>query len=158
MSVYFFFHIFQKIFEELIFLRTLRVTHCDRITDAGLMGIDASDNIDIQSLQLNVNENNIQPQEQLLRINLRSRAEEEIVCDAHRTSYINNLWKNISTASPTTIPTFSLTRLKGLRELDLSGCSRITDVSLKHNFSFIELRVLSLRKCCQVKHYDLSSL
>ncbi|KAF7382398.1 hypothetical protein HZH68_015317 [Vespula germanica] len=145
----------QKIFEELIFLRTLKVTHCDRITDAGLMGIDTSDNIDIQSLQLNVTDK--QP-ESLLRISLRSRAEEEIVCDANRTCYIKNLWKNISTSSPVTIPTFSLTRLKGLRELDLSGCSRITDVSLTHNFAFIELRVLSLRKCCQITHVGLEYL
>lgn len=152
MSMYF--YIFQKIFEELVLLRTLKVTHCDRITDAGLMGIDTSDNIDIQSLQINVTDKPLES----LRISLRSRAEEEIVCDANRTCYIKNLWKNTATASPITMPAFSLTRLKGLRELDLSGCSRITDVSLKHNFSFIELKALSLRKCCQVKYYDLFSL
>ncbi|XP_043488356.1 dynein regulatory complex subunit 6 [Polistes fuscatus] len=142
----------QNIFEKLIFLRTLKVTHCDRITDAGLMGIDTSNNIDIQSLKVNVIE---KPSESLLRISLRSRAEEEIVCDANRTSYIKNLLKDISTLSPLTMPAFSLTRLKGLRELDFSGCTRITDVSLKHHFAFIELRVLSLRKCCQITHVGL---
>ncbi|KAK2584692.1 hypothetical protein KPH14_007028 [Odynerus spinipes] len=145
----------QTIFEKLLFLRTLKVTHCDRITDAGLMGMDTSDNIDTQSFQCNVVE---KPSEPLLRISLRSRAEEDIVRDANRTCYIKKLCKNISTSSPLTTPAFSLTCLKGLRELDLSGCSRITDVSLKHNFSFIELRVLSLRKCCQITHAGLEYL
>ncbi|KAI4497620.1 hypothetical protein M0802_007160 [Mischocyttarus mexicanus] len=142
----------QNIFEKLMFLRTLKVTHCDRITDAGLMGIDTSDNTDIQSLQVNVIE---KPSESLMRISLRSRAEEEIVCDANRTSYIKNLLKNIPSSSPLTMPAFSLTRLKGLRELDFSGCTRITDVSLKHHLAFIELKVLSLRKCCQITHVGL---
>jgi hypothetical protein len=38
----------------------------------------------------------------------------------------------------------------GLQELDLCGCNRITDVSLKYAFSFLELQHLNLSLCQQV--------
>ncbi|PSN39503.1 hypothetical protein C0J52_17783 [Blattella germanica] len=46
----------------------------------------------------------------------------------------------------------------GLQELDLCGCNRITDVSLKYAFRFLELRHLNLSLCQQVTHVGISDL
>ncbi|XP_017891937.1 dynein regulatory complex subunit 6-like isoform X2 [Ceratina calcarata] len=122
----------QMIFKELVHLQTLKISQCDEVSDAGLT-------------------------ESRLRISLRSKAEEEIVRDADRKREIMRLCENVSKPL-NTFSGFSLIRLKGLQELDLSGCNRITDVSLKHAFAFPELRILNLSQCQQITHIGLDYL
>ncbi|XP_021939626.1 F-box/LRR-repeat protein 2-like isoform X2 [Zootermopsis nevadensis] len=86
----------QAIFQHQVWLRSLKLRLCRKVTDAGLTGMG-----------------------------LRTRGEE-----------VEN--------------GFSIIRLKGLQELDLYGCKRITDVSLKYAFSFLKLRRLNLSFCWQV--------
>ncbi|XP_076281441.1 uncharacterized protein LOC143209544 [Lasioglossum baleicum] len=144
----------QMIFKELVHLETLKISHCDKVSDAGLTGMGAGSNECVENIQVVY-----KPEftETRLRISLRSRAEEEIVRDADRKREVMKLCENVS--RPLDIKSlFSLNRLKHLRELDLSGCNRITDVSLKHAFAFPELKILNLSQCQQVTHVGLDYL
>ncbi|XP_033316450.1 F-box/LRR-repeat protein 4 isoform X2 [Bombus bifarius] len=122
----------QMIFKELVHLQTLNISHCDEVSDAGLT-------------------------ESRLRISLRSKAEEEIVRDADRKREIMKLCENVSKPL-NSFSGYSLIRLKCLQELDLSGCNRITDVSLKHAFAFPELKILNLSQCQQITDIGLDYL
>ncbi|CAL7943106.1 unnamed protein product [Xylocopa violacea] len=121
----------QMIFKELVHLQILKISHCVEVSDAGLT-------------------------ESRLRISLRSKAEEEIVRDADRKREVMHLCENVSEPL-STFSGFSLIRLKCLQELDLSVCG-ITDVSLKHAFAFLELRILNLSQCQQITHIGLDYL
>ncbi|XP_053979327.1 F-box/LRR-repeat protein 14 isoform X1 [Hylaeus anthracinus] len=146
----------QMIFKELVHLQTLKINHCDKVSDAGLTGMGAGNHETVENIEI-VHEPEVT--ETKLRISLRSRAEEEIVRDANRKWKVMKLCENVS--RPLNLKTFSgfsLIRLKYLRELDLSGCNKITDVSLKHAFAFPELRILNLSQCQQVTHIGLDYL
>lgn len=82
-----------------------------------------------------------------IHISLRSRAEEDIVNDAKRKKIMLHMCQQPReiNCSP-----YSIVNLKGLRSLNLASCNRISDVSLKCAFEFIELEDLNLSKCQQV--------
>ncbi|XP_031847821.1 uncharacterized protein LOC116433650 isoform X2 [Nomia melanderi] len=145
----------QMVFKELVHLQTLKISHCKKVSDVGLTGMGAGNHDErVENVQVVY-----KPEftENRLRISLRSRAEEEIVRDANRKREVMKLCENVS--RPLDIKSvFSLIRLKRLQELDLSGCNRITDVSLKHAFAFPELRILNLSQCQQVTHVGLDYL
>ncbi|XP_076247291.1 uncharacterized protein LOC143187151 [Calliopsis andreniformis] len=146
----------QMIFKELVHLQILKISHCDKVSDAGLTGMGAGNQQCVENIQIVY-----EPEftECKHRISLRSKAEEEIVRDADRKREVMKLCETVSRPLDfKTCSGFSLIRLKGLRELDLSGCNRITDVSLKHAFAFSELRVLNLSQCQQVTHVGLDYL
>ncbi|XP_076177721.1 uncharacterized protein LOC143151999 isoform X2 [Ptiloglossa arizonensis] len=146
----------QMILEKLVRLQVLNITQCNYVSDAGLTGMGAGNHENVENTQ-----DVYEPEftETRLRIALRSKAEEEIVHDADQKLEVTNLCENMS--RPLDLKTFcgfSLIRLKCLRELDLSGCYRITDVSLKHAFTFPELKILNLSQCEQVTHVGLDYL
>ncbi|KOC70602.1 F-box/LRR-repeat protein 4 [Habropoda laboriosa] len=132
----------QMIFKELVHLHTLKISHCVDVSDAGLTGMSAGNHEHVEKIE----------------IGLRSRAEEEIVRDADRKREIMKLCENVAIKPSNTFSGFSMLRLKCLRELDLSGCNKITDVSLKHSFAFPELKILNLSQCQQITHVGLDYL
>lgn len=134
------------IFKELVHLQTLNISHCDEVSDAGLTGMGIGNYKYVEKIQV---AHNPEFTESRLRISLRSKAEEEIVRDADRKREIMKLCENVSKPL-NSFSGYSLIRLKCLQELDLSGCNRITDVSLKHAFAFPELKILNLSQCQQV--------
>ncbi|XP_033331446.2 uncharacterized protein LOC117223330 isoform X1 [Megalopta genalis] len=145
----------QMIFKELVHLQTLKISHCDKVSDAGLTGMGAGSHERVENVQV------VYKPEfpgARLRISLRSRAEEEIVRDADRKREVMKLCENVSRPLDMNKSVFSLNRLKRLRELDLSGCNKITDVSLKHAFAFPELKILNLSQCQQVTQIGLDYL
>lgn len=92
------------------------------------------------------------------QISLRSKAEETIVNDAKRKRcmlvMIDSTWsKEKINCSP-----YSISRLCGLRYLNLASCNRITDVSLKSAFDFLNLKELSLSRCQQISAIGIESL
>ena len=144
----------QIIFKELTRLKTLNMSHCDKVSDAGFTGMgtlsqaERPDNESKITIKLVPNS---------LRIRLGSRAEEEIIQDANRKREVMELcedttrWRGYKTGVDDEVSTgFSLLRLRGIRKLDLSRCNRLTDVSLKHAFAFPELRELDVSICQQV--------
>ncbi|XP_034948212.1 dynein regulatory complex subunit 6 [Chelonus insularis] len=146
----------QKIFKELTLLKTLRVSRCDKVSDAGLTGMGSGNRENIVEAKV---EHKIPEVSGIkLRIRLGSRAEEEIVRDANRKREVLEMCEDTSPLDVDIASGFSLTRLRGLTELDLAGCNRVTDVSLKHAFMFLELRILDLSLCQQITHVGLDYL
>ncbi|GBP85556.1 hypothetical protein EVAR_67733_1 [Eumeta japonica] len=113
----------QVIFKNQTSLVTLKLSHCDKVSDAGLTGMgkgqDDDDDDDDGPIMSSYNNDNKHP-----RIHLGSRAEEEIVRDARRKRDVMNMCEKVTTES---YNGYSLARIKGLRELDINGCNRITD-------------------------------
>ncbi|XP_015591019.1 F-box/LRR-repeat protein 4 isoform X2 [Cephus cinctus] len=146
----------QTIFEKLILLRSLKISRCDKVSDLGLTGMGAGNKENIKKVMI---VNTQQVPRSNLRISLRSRAEEEIVRDAKRKNEVMQMCGDLITSlDDEHCSGFSLTRLRGLTELNLAGCNRITDVSLKYAFTFPELRILDLSMCQQVTHVGLDFL
>ncbi|KAK0097666.1 hypothetical protein PV326_000348 [Microctonus aethiopoides] len=147
----------QKLFKELILLRTLKISRCDKVSDAGLTGMGAKNRVNL--VVDSPMDKNPELTESKLRIRLGSKAEMEIVRDANRKREVMEMCEDpISPLDFDNIPGFSLIRLQGLRVLDLMGCNRVTDVSLKHAFTFPELKILDLSMCQQITHVGLDYL
>lgn len=166
----------QMIFKNLIFLRHLNLEMCDKISDAGLTGLSMSAEIERheeeskaeeeerkKSLEVPETENvrfdqltlsqklqrALEAREQnYFKISLGSKAEEEIKNDAKCKIAMQEMCDLNEDERHSS--GFSINQLKGLRILKLAGCSRITDVSLKYCFEFLELKELSLARCYQI--------
>nr|XP_018915416.1 PREDICTED: uncharacterized F-box/LRR-repeat protein C02F5.7-like [Bemisia tabaci] len=131
----------QAIFQHQIWLRVLKLTGCDDVSDAGFTGMSVATSSRVPEVE--------HRDENPLRISLGSRAEEEIMKDAKRKKAVQKMCElNLSEVK-------SLARLRGLRELNLNGCNKITDVSLEYAFKFPELQILDLSKCQQITHHGL---
>ncbi|XP_041975178.1 F-box/LRR-repeat protein fbxl-1-like [Aricia agestis] len=140
----------QMIFKNQIWMRKLRINHCDKVTDAGLTGmgkVDGDNNNPTSSEYVEPNG----PQ----KIHLGSRAEEEIVRDAKRKLDVMRMCENLSMDS---YSGYSLARMKGLKTLDIGGCNKITDVSLTYAFNHTELTSLNLSTCQQITVEGLKHL
>lgn len=136
----------QAIFVHGTKLRELILDFCDNVTDAGLLGMDLQDEEERQGRERTLSGSSSLPNE--MRISLRSRAEQEIVNDAA----LKNTMKTLCEAQEGNINlSKSIANLKGLTVLRLTGCNKVTDVSLIYCFKFLELRSLTLAKCHQVR-------
>ncbi|XP_045459134.1 F-box/LRR-repeat protein 14 [Melitaea cinxia] len=134
----------QVIFKNQLLLHTLKISYCDKVSDAGLTGMGKveTEGDDEGPVMSSYNEGNVPN-----RIHLGSRAEEEIIRDARRKRDVMRMCEKLSMDS---YSGYSLARIKSLRELNISGCNRITDVSLTYAFSFKELLSLNLSRCQQI--------
>ncbi|XP_063973344.1 uncharacterized protein LOC135160580 [Diachasmimorpha longicaudata] len=150
----------QKIFKELTAIRKLRISRCDKVSDAGLTGMGAGARRDGDLPKCSADVSKVQEMTGAkLRIRLGSKVEEEIVRDANRKREVMEMCEDSGFSWDSDIASgYSVLRLRGLRELDLAGCNRVTDVSLKHAFNFPELRVLDLSRCQQITHVGLDHL
>ncbi|XP_026758991.2 F-box/LRR-repeat protein fbxl-1-like [Galleria mellonella] len=142
----------QVIFKNQILLHTLKLSHCDKVSDAGLTGMgkveaEGDDEGPIMSTYDDASSNH--------KIPLGSRAEEEIVRDAKRKRDVKLMCEKLTMD---TFTGYSLARMKGLKKLDVSGCNRITDVSLTYAFNFKELVNLNLSRCQQITHVGIEHL
>lgn len=90
-------------------------------------------------------------------ISLRSRAEEDIVNDAKRKKIMLEMCEQNAIQENQNSTQYSITRLRGLRVLNLSTCNRISDVSLIYNFDFPELKTLNLACCQQISSKGIES-
>ncbi|KAK3919058.1 Dynein regulatory complex subunit 6 [Frankliniella fusca] len=148
----------QAIFLHQVQLKYLKLSGCNRVTDVGLTGMVTHSTMDVTSTLNFIPEDSnfiggVKPR---LRISLKSRAEEEIVKDAERKKAILQRFE-FPTPSCSNAG-YSLARLKGLRTLNLSGCTRISDITLCHAFKFLELKSLDLTQCCQVSQLGIKAL
>ena len=80
------------IFKELVHLQTLKISHCDEVSDAGLTGMGTGNHEYVEKIQV---VHKPEFTESRLRISLRSKAEEEIVRDADRKREIMHLCENV---------------------------------------------------------------
>lgn len=141
----------QVIFKNQLLLQTLKISHCDKVSDAGLTGMGKVETDGDNGPIMDSNYESPMPQ----RIHLGSRAEEEIVRDARRKRDVMLMCEKVCVDD---YSGYSLARIKGLRELDISSCNRITDVSLTYAFNFKELITLNLSRCQQITHEGIEYL
>lgn len=165
----------QCIVENLRWLRELSLEDCFRLTDAALTGINIS-KLEMQnsanptsarlenfhptapsSLHERENLRSSTPP-QSMKISLRSKAEEDIVRDANRKRVMFAAYELNLVDDHTVVDGFSIQQLKGLRSLNLKGCNKITDVSLKYGLKFIELQHLFLSNCQQISLFGMETL
>uniref|UniRef100_W8BPQ0 Leucine-rich repeat-containing protein 29 n=1 Tax=Ceratitis capitata TaxID=7213 RepID=W8BPQ0_CERCA len=132
-----------------------------KITDAALTGINISqlsiarnsnnslDSLNPISVLSLAERETINDSNMSIKISLRSKAEEEIVRDAHRkkamfAAYEMNLIEQCN------VEGYNIKKIRGLNTLNLNGCHKISDVSLKYGIKLPELRNLSLANCQQI--------
>lgn len=126
--------------------------------DNNNLDLDAVDHpIPIEALRRGL-ENQSLPMRHPYHISLRSKAEEDIVNDAKRKRIMLEMCDQTLNKEEINCSQYSIRRLKGLRALNLSSCNRITDVSLKYAFEFLELKTLSLSKCQQVSSIGIDGI
>ena len=142
----------QVIFKNQVLLQNLKMSHCDKVSDAGLTGMGKVQTKGEETVPIMPS---FLESHQSPRIHLGSRAEEEIVRDAKRKREVMLLCENLSMDSYTG---YSLARLRSLKQLDISGCNRITDVSLTYAFNFKELININLSRCQQITCQGLEYL
>lgn len=133
----------QVIFKNQVLLHTLKISYCDKVSDAGLTGMGKIETEDDEGPVMSSYNEASAPN----RIHLGSRAEEEIIRDARRKRDVMRMCEKLTMDS---YSGYSLARIKSLRELNISGCNRITDVSLTYAFVFKELQSLNLSRCQQI--------
>lgn len=134
----------QHVFRLGCRLRSLNLAQCDRITDSGLTGMGVSKLPVAPSMA------------HLLRLPLGSRHEFEIQRDAKEKEEVRELSEpELLEADKSGV---TLSTIQGLQYLDLSGCYRITDASLKYAFRMIELKKLDLSHCPKITHEGLRHL
>ncbi|CAK1540038.1 unnamed protein product [Leptosia nina] len=142
----------QVIFKNQLLLHTLRLSRSDKVSDGGLTGMgkvrtEGQEESPVMSNFENSIANN--------RIHLGSRAEEEIVRDAKRKREVMHMCEQLSMD---VYSGFSLASIRGLKELNISDCNRVTDVSLTYAFSLKELVNLNLSRCQQITHEGIKHL
>lgn len=113
--------------------------------------------ISIEALRRGL-ENHSMPVRHPYLVSLRSKAEEDIVNDAKRKKIMLEMCDQTINKEEINRSQYSIRRLKGLRSLNLSSCNRITDVSLRFAFEFLELQSLSLSKCQQVSSIGIDAI
>jgi F-box and leucine-rich repeat protein 9 len=161
----------QAILKNLTLLRELNLNLCERISDAGLTGMSMQAKFEEFEAKERQRENekaepivsgsifNANPlrQQNPVKICLKSKAEREIVEDADRKRAMLQLAKEINLQDQKS-SNFSIARLRGLRSLKLSGCNKVSDVSLIFNFKFLELREIDLSKLQQISIQGIKEL
>lgn len=133
----------------------------ERLNDVN--GIEIGEDVLDQPLPHRLNDGNELNQQNVIRIHsysisLRSKAEQDIVNDAKRKRVMLEMCKLSEAKEEVNCSGYMIGRLSGLKSLNLSSCNRITDVSLKYAFEFIELRELKLSKCQQVTSIGIDSV
>ncbi|KAH8390174.1 hypothetical protein KR200_008744 [Drosophila serrata] len=155
----------QSVIGQLRWLRELSLEHCSMLTDAALTGINISklefsrkqsgsqvssmDNFYPPYSSTLAERDSLAGSLQSIKISLRSKAEDEIVRDARRkqamlAAYEMNLIREDDFEG------HNIQQLRGLRSLNLRGCNRISDVSLKYGLKHVELKRLLLSNCQQI--------
>jgi F-box/leucine-rich repeat protein 9 len=162
----------QMVLKNLIWLRELNLDFCDKVSDAGMTGIKMLKEVnEYEKFELEKKEvvpskcreesSVINPpgnfNNDSFKISLRSKAEEEIINDARRKKAILEFCE-LNKEQDGDRTSYSIARLRGLRVLKLSGCNKISDISLKYNFVLPELKEISLARCHQVPYQSISLL
>lgn len=94
---------------------------------------------------------------QSIKISLRSKAEEEIVRDAKRKQAMFAAYE-MNLINEEDFEGHNIQELRGLRSLNLRGCNKISDVSLKYGLKHIELNKLLLSNCQQISLLGMDAL
>jgi F-box/leucine-rich repeat protein 9 len=118
-----------------VWLRSLKLTHCDKVTDAGLTGLglrtggseqteekkNKTEGTSLVEKELNgmcyIGNDRVPHSDPLHRISLRSRAEQDIVNDAKRKKAVLQMCEDQNTEEIEN--GFSLIRLRGMQSVNI---------------------------------------
>lgn len=153
-------------------LRVLQLAHCKQITDASLTGsgmaraiakyeasrrpaAEAEEEAEdaVAAVYNDADDVHRHP----YQISLRSKAEQDIVNDAKRKKNMLAALEEPTLEADNQSP-YSIDSLRGLRDLNMRGCSRITDVCLRYSLHLPELRRLCLARCHQITSVGIAQL
>ncbi|XP_045127178.1 F-box/LRR-repeat protein 14-like isoform X3 [Portunus trituberculatus] len=133
----------QALCKSLMKLQILNMNGCTVVSDIGLAGhglgqaepsMESTTNLSLESLGLR--------EPDPLKIQLGLKAEKTIRQEAEVAKYLSENIQQIDIATE-----FGLSNLKGLQELNLCGCKRLTNITLVHALRFQELHYLNLSYC-----------
>ncbi|XP_053643192.1 F-box/LRR-repeat protein 2 isoform X2 [Cherax quadricarinatus] len=144
----------QAICKSLTKLRILILNGCTALSDIGLAGhgLGQKDPELSQAVGLSLENLGIKEKDPF-KVQLGSRAEKTIRQEAEVKRYLQNNIDQIVKSSE-----YSLSNLIGLRELNLCGCRRITDITLIYAFHLRELQYLNLSFCQAVGESGLEAM
>ncbi|XP_055531127.1 uncharacterized protein LOC129721996 [Wyeomyia smithii] len=171
----------QMIFKNLIWLRHLNLDYCDKISDSAMTGVGMLSKVqEYEECGMTLpkltsanfqNADEIEPMpsssgrtfgagspDEMYKISIRSKAEQEIVNDAMRKRAMMEICQQKQLLKDEVGSGFSINRLKGLRVLRLSQCNKLSDISLMYAFKLRELKEISLARCQQISIEGIRSL
>ncbi|KAG0728896.1 F-box/LRR-repeat protein 2 [Chionoecetes opilio] len=132
----------QALCRSLKKLQILNMNGCTIVSDIGLAGHSLGQNEPSpQAAGLSLETLGIRDLDPL-KVQLGSKAEQTIRQESEVTKYLSDNIQQITTSSE-----YGLSNLKGLRELNLCGCKKLTNITLVHTLKFQELRYLNLSHC-----------
>lgn len=133
----------QALCKSLVKLQILNMNGCTVVSDIGLAGhglgqaeppMDSTTSLSLESLGIR--------KPDPLKVQLGLRAEKVIRQEAEVAKYLNENIQQVAIATD-----YGLSNLTGLRELNLCGCKRLSNITLVHAIRFQELRYLNLSYC-----------
>ncbi|XP_069181420.1 F-box/LRR-repeat protein 2 isoform X2 [Procambarus clarkii] len=144
----------QAICKSLTKLRIFNLNGCTAVSDIGLAGhgLGQKDPDGIQTTGFSLENLGVKEKDPF-KVQLGSRAEKIIRQEAEVKKYLQNNIEQIVKSSE-----FSVSNLSGLRELNLCGCKRITDITLIYAFHLRELQYLNLSHCQAVGESGLEAV
>lgn len=133
----------QALCKSLVKLQILNMNGCTVVSDIGLAGhglgqaeppMESTTSLSLESLGIR--------KPDPLKVQLGLRAEKVIRQEAEVAKYLNENIQQVAIATD-----YGLSNLTGLRELNLCGCKRLSNITLVHAIRFQELRYLNLSYC-----------
>lgn len=141
----------QAICKSLTQLRVLYLNGCTAVSDIGLAGHGLGQK-DVPSAELSLENFGIKERDPF-KVPLGLKAERIIREEAEVKKYLENNIDEIVQSS-----NYGLSNLKGLRELNLCSCKKITDITLTYALKFRELQYLNLSFCQGIAQEGIESV
>ncbi|CAB3368355.1 Hypothetical predicted protein [Cloeon dipterum] len=131
-------------------IKRLNLANCPFVTDAGLTGLSENPELECPPAY----QNTLMDVLPHCGVSLGSKAERQIVYEAKRKK---QLAVHLTPLKETMLQQ-GICNLTDLSSLDLSNCSRVSDLSVRNVFRFNQLRFLSLERNCQITDSSIQSL
>ncbi|XP_059478370.1 uncharacterized protein LOC132198380 isoform X2 [Neocloeon triangulifer] len=135
-------------------IKRLNLSNCPFVSDVGLTGLT-----DVPDYDFPAYSPTMLDASQASGFSLGSKAERQIVFEAKRKMEIAEQmtpFKKMMQQEGQNI--LGISKLKSLSSLDLSNCSRVTDLSIRNVFKFNQLKYLNLERNCQITDASLQLL
>ncbi|XP_042205552.1 dynein regulatory complex subunit 6-like isoform X3 [Homarus americanus] len=143
----------QAICKSLTKLQILNINGCTPVSDIGLSGHGLGQNDpNVAETGLSLEALGIRERDPF-KVQLGSRAEKVLRQEEEVKRYLLNNVEDIVKSSE-----YGVCNLIGLRELNLCGCKKITNVTLVHAFNFRELQYLNLSHCYSIGEAGLEAM
>ncbi|KAK3882857.1 hypothetical protein Pcinc_012790 [Petrolisthes cinctipes] len=143
----------QAVCKSLKLLQTLNLNGCSSLSDIGLAGHGLGQREpSVKGTGLSLEALGLKDKDPF-KVALGSKAEQVIRQEVEVKKYLMANMEEIVNSSE-----YGLSNLAGLRELNLCGCTRVTDITLTHSFRLQQLQYLNLSYCQGVGDQGLEAV